>query len=177
MIVGLVRPRPWRESAQPLLRRVEPRARSRSSHRWSPHPGTNRGYTRHAAIRPNKPTPSPRTRRAEPPSLGLEFPFQYCPWQFPNKVDCQSAFFNALQVENSASAHFEKSRGSKSKRLACDKAHPSLPILVFSRGDAAIASGPLVLIGSYRSVPCVAPSIACRDVHHCAPLRITTTLV
>jgi hypothetical protein len=88
-----------------------------------------------------------RTRRAEPPALGLEFPFQYCPWQFPNKVDCQSAFFNALQVENSASAHFEKSRGSKSKRLACDKAHPSLPILVFSRGDAAIASGPLVLMG------------------------------
>ena len=31
------------------------------------------------------------------------------------------------------------------------------PILVFSRGDAAIASGPLVLIGSYRSSPCVAP--------------------
>ena len=32
------------------------------------------------------------------------------------------------------------------------------PILVFSRRNAAIASGPLVLIGSYRSVPCVAPS-------------------
>jgi len=31
------------------------------------------------------------------------------------------------------------------------------PILVFSRGNAANASDPLVLIGSYRSVPCVAP--------------------
>ena len=30
------------------------------------------------------------------------------------------------------------------------------PILVFSCGNAAIASGPSVLIGSYRSVPCVA---------------------
>jgi hypothetical protein len=31
------------------------------------------------------------------------------------------------------------------------------PILVFSRENAAIASGPLVLIGSYRILPCVAP--------------------
>jgi len=31
------------------------------------------------------------------------------------------------------------------------------PILVFSRGNAVIASGPSVPIGSYRSSPCVAP--------------------
>jgi hypothetical protein len=31
------------------------------------------------------------------------------------------------------------------------------PILVFSRGNAVIDCGPLVLIGSYRSSPFVAP--------------------
>jgi hypothetical protein len=48
-----------------------------------------RGYTRHAAIRPNKPDPVRRT-----------ISVQYWPWQFPDKIACPAAFLNALQAKN-----------------------------------------------------------------------------
>jgi hypothetical protein len=35
--------------------------------------------------------------RLRPPD---DFRFQYWPWQFPDKIDCSAAFFNALQAEN-----------------------------------------------------------------------------
>jgi hypothetical protein len=34
--------------------------------------------------------------RLRPPD---NFRFQYWPWQFPDKIDCPAAFFNALQAE------------------------------------------------------------------------------
>jgi hypothetical protein len=40
------------------------------------------------------------------------------------------------------------------------KAYPQLRSSYSSRGNAAIVSDPLVLIGSYRSAPCAAPMAA-----------------
>jgi hypothetical protein len=85
--------------------------------------------------------------------------FRYWPWQFPDKIDCPAACFNALQVENFRFCPFwqialEVNPGgwpvTRSIRA---------PILVCSRRNAAIVSGPLVLIESYRSSPCVVPNV------------------
>src|SRR5260221_4240011 len=35
-------------------------------------------------------------------------PAAWLPWQFPNKIDCPAAFFNALQEKTSGSAHLRK---------------------------------------------------------------------
>jgi hypothetical protein len=68
--------------------------------------------------------------RLRPPD---DFRFQYWPWQFPDKIDRSAAFFNALQAENFRFYPFGKSRGSKSRRLVCDKAHPSSNPRVLTR--------------------------------------------
>ena len=94
----------------------------------------------------------PISRRRPPDN----FRFQYWPWQFPDKIDFQPLSSTLCRPKISGSTHFGKSHGSKPTRLARDNAHPSSDPRI-SCGNAAIASGPLVLIGSYRSSPCVAP--------------------
>ena len=48
--------------------------------------------------------------------------------------------------------------------------HTAAPILVFSRGNAAIESGPLALIGSYRGVPSAFCSPYCYQKSHAMPV-------
>ena len=73
-----------------------------------------RGYTRHAAIRPNKPTQS-----------SGQFPFSVLAVAIPDKIDCPAAFFNALQAENFRFCLFgEISPAVQSGALPRAKAYP-----------------------------------------------------
>ena len=75
---------------------------------------SKRGYTREAAIRPNKPS-----------TFAGEFPFSVLALVLSYRSECLPSFPIGTGRKTSGSAHLGKSRGSKSRKLTRNKAHPS----------------------------------------------------